>query len=109
MSHARFVSFFSLVSFTAVLAVSATGCGKPGATSTCDAAFDCGSLTKAQYDACVVEAEQFEITANKTGCVAQFQAVIDCGEAEGICSNGQYSAYTCDNEWQAFQFCAGES
>ena len=108
MSLRRLVLPFALVSLVVSVAVSATGCSVPDGTSTCDAAFECGSLSKTQYDACVADAQRYEITAQKTGCDTQFQAVIDCGEEEGICSNGKYSASTCDNEWQAFKVCSGE-
>jgi hypothetical protein len=108
MSFARFVSFSSFASLALVASFFASGCGVADATSTCDAALDCGSLNKAQYDACIVDAQRYEIQARKTGCDAQFQAAVDCSDAEGICSDGKYTAYTCDKEWGSFKACADD-
>lgn len=100
----RVITFVCLV-FGALLVV---GCDASDATSVCDAALDCGSLTQAQYDACVADAQRFEIMAEKTGCDVELQSAVDCSGEEGICQNGQYTAYTCDSEWQQFQSCAGD-
>lgn len=108
MSFAQSLSVVAAVSLSSLFAVASTGCTVASAAGTCDAAFECGSFNQAQYDACVVDAQRFEITAEKTGCDAQFQAAIDCSDREGICSNGMYTAYTCDPEWQKFKACTGD-
>ena len=38
----------------------------------------------------------------------ELQTAIDCSQSEGICENGQYTAYTCDPEWQNFKGCVGD-
>lgn len=108
MSIRRLFFPLALVSLTSVVAIASAGCSVGSATGTCDAALDCGSLNQAQYEACLVDAQRYEITAEKTGCDAQFQAAVDCSDREGICSNGMYTAYTCDPEWQKFKACTGD-
>lgn len=107
MVKARLGSSLLLSSFALITAVLSAGCGGGGAASLCDAAFDCGSLSKTEYDDCIADFERLQKEAEQTGCSTQFDAAITCAEDEGTCKAGQFSAFTCNNQWQAFETCAG--
>ena len=118
MLKARSIFALPFSSFVLIAAAVLSGCGGGGgggdvgvsATSVCDRARACGSLSEAGYNACVADGEHTQSEADAAGCSAEFQALVECGVNEGICSNGQFSAQgVCDVEYGTFKACTGSA
>jgi hypothetical protein len=86
-----------------------TGCN-PFA-SYCSDAMECVGGNDADIDACIVDAETAEDRAAVWGCEAEFDALVDCIEAESKCENNSEGnkRYTtdgdCDNEEEDLDEC----
>jgi hypothetical protein len=105
-------SIFALPSSFSILVAGAlvSGCGGASVSSICDEAFECGSLTKVEYDECIADGERTQAEAEKAGCSAEFQSAVECGANKGTCTNGQFSAQgVCDAEWGEFQACTNSA